>query len=326
MAQKTQIRMARREDLELIEGLLNARMPDLVQQGAADSPTLLRLHRLVDDDSLLLADIDGKVAGVIALDLMQQQLIACYLKPGLLDRAGAKRLILAAEKAALSFGVRRLSLSVQAIAVRFMFALGYDLAGETGAPDEPVALVKSLEDSAANWQRRIFALHRQLGIPDHYGPRRRLKMVPDCSSLQSIGFDIYDREQFLHPAAARAWQEMRDSAANAGVALQVVSAFRGRDYQAGLIQAKLDRGGKIDQILTVSAAPGFSEHHSGRALDLKAPGSAVLEEDFAKTAAYRWLKANARYFGFQETLGPNNPHGIIWEPWHWCYRAGAKSG
>ncbi|MGY6553845.1 MAG: GNAT family N-acetyltransferase [Wenzhouxiangella sp.] len=326
MAQKTLIRMARRDDLGLIEGLMNARVPDLVQREATDSPTLMLLRRLVDDDSLLLADIDGQVAGVIALDLMGQQLIACYLKPGLLDRAGARRLILAAEKLALSFGVRRLSLSVQAIAVRFMFALGYDLVGETGAPDQPVLLEKSLEDSAADWQQRVFALHRQLGISDHYGPRRRLRMIPDCSNLQSIGFDIYDREQFLHPEAAKAWQEMRDGAANAGVALQVVSAFRGRDYQAGLIQAKLDRGGRIDQILTVSAAPGFSEHHSGRALDLKAPGSAVLEEDFARTPAYRWLKANARYFGFQETLGPNNPHGIIWEPWHWCFRAGARSG
>lgn len=325
MAQETRIRTARREDLTLIQGLMTARVPDLVQRPAADSQPMTMLRKLVDDDSLLLAQVNGQVAGVIALDLMQQQLIACYLKPGLLDRAGAKDLILAAEKLALSFGVQHLSLSAQPIAVRFLFALGYDLIGETGASDEPVLLGKSLEHSARDWQRSIFALHRQLGIPEHYGPRRRLKMIPDCSNLQSIGFDIYDREQFLHPEAAKAWQEMRDSAANAGVALQVVSAFRGRDYQAGLIQGKLDRGSKIDRILTVSAAPGFSEHHSGRALDLKAPGSAVLEEDFAKTEAYRWLKANARHFGFDETLGPNNPHGIIWEPWHWCYKSSARS-
>ena len=325
MAQDTRIRAGRHEDLKRIEGLMNASVTNLVQRaaGAELSPGLL--GKLIDENRLLLAEVNGQLAGMIALDLLQRELIAWYMKPELLDRAHARRLILATEKQALGFGVRRLSLSVQPIAVRFLLALGYAQPGETAGSTTPASLFKLLEDSAPDWQRRIFVLHRQLGIPEDYGPRRRLKMIPDCSSLQSIGLDIYAREQFLHPEAAAAWQEMQDSALKAGVVLQVVSAFRGHEYQAGLIQGKLDRGGKIDRILTVSAAPGFSQHHSGRALDLKAPDSGVLEQDFAETHAYRWLKANARYFGFRETLGPDNPHGIIWEPWHWCFGSGVGS-
>lgn len=319
MAQETRIRTARREDLGRIEGLIAARVPDLIQHDPAAMPAVQLLSSLLEDACLLIAEVDAQMAGVIALDLMQQQLIACYLKPDLLDRPSARQLILSAEELALSFGVQRLHLSVQSVAVRFMFALGYDLPDETADGKGPVLLSKSLEASAKDWQRRVFALHRQLGIPKHYGPRRRLKMIDDCATLESIGADIYDREQFLHPEAAAAWRDMRAAAARAGVILQVVSAFRGRDYQASLLQAKLDRGLSMDRILSVSAAPGFSEHHSGRALDLKAPGSAVLEEDFAKTSAYRWLKANARYFGFHETLRADNRHGIVWEPWHWCH-------
>ena len=76
----------------------------------------------------------------------------------------------------------------------------------------------------------------------------------------------------MDPEAANAWFAMRDDAAARDLKLQVVSAYRAVSYQASIIQNKLDKGQKIEDILKVSAAPGFSEHHSGRALDLTTPG------------------------------------------------------
>ena len=49
------------------------------------------------------------------------------------------------------------------------------------------------------------------------------------------------------------------------------------------------------------------------------PGYAGLNEDFAKTAAFRWLKRRAGEFGFWLSYPRGNPHGIAFEPWHWCW-------
>ena len=117
---------------------------------------------------------------------------------------------------------------------------------------------------------------------------------------------------------------MRDTAAASGVDLQIVSAFRSAEYQLGIIQRKLDRGQSVEEILRVSAAPGYSEHHSGRALDLAAPGYAVLEEEFENSPAFAWLCDNARRFGFTLSYTRGNAHAIAYEPWHWCWHPGTK--
>ena len=67
--------------------------------------------------------------------------------------------------------------------------------------------------------------------------------------------------------------------------------------------------------------PGFSEHHTGRALDLSTPGSEPLSEAFDQTAAFDWLNTHARRFEFSMSYPRNNTTGINYEPWHWACRA-----
>ena len=112
---------------------------------------------------------------------------------------------------------------------------------------------------------------------------------------------------------------MRVAAARAGIELQIASAFRSADYQLELLRRKLERGQSMRQILRVSAAPGYSEHHSGRALDLTTPGFKSLEEEFERSAAFAWLSSNAQRFGFSLSYPRANHHGIAFEPWHWCW-------
>ncbi|UXI69899.1 M15 family metallopeptidase [Tahibacter amnicola] len=159
-----------------------------------------------------------------------------------------------------------------------------------------------------------------LGVPADYGDRHGLRVVAEARVLRFIGYDLYDRPQWLAPRAARAWFAMRQAAAVAMVELHVVSAFRSVDYQFGLLQRKLDRGQSMDDILAVSAAPGYSEHHTGRALDLTTPGFAVLEEEFEHSPAFAWLQRHAPGYGFHLSFPRDNPHGIAYEPWHWCWR------
>jgi len=113
---------------------------------------------------------------------------------------------------------------------------------------------------------------------------------------------------------------MRHAAATQDIVLQLVSAYRPVDYQVGIVQRKLDAGIDIEDILKVSAAPGFSEHHSGRAVDLSTPGFQVLEEEFEQSPAFSWLTENASSFGFRLSYPRNNPHGVAYEPWHWYWQ------
>ena len=83
------------------------------------------------------------------------------------------------------------------------------------------------------------------------------------------------------------------------------------------------RGQTVEQILTVNAAPGYSEHHSGNALDIGTPGEAPAEASFETTAAFEWLATHAGKFHFHMSYPRDNIHGIVYEPWHWCYASPA---
>jgi D-alanyl-D-alanine carboxypeptidase len=182
--------------------------------------------------------------------------------------------------------------------------------------------------STPPWRCRDAAQHRRLierafalGVPRDYGRARHLRLQREPARLVSIGSDIHGREQWLQPAAARALATMRKVASRDGVELQVVSAFRSIEYQLGILERKLARGLTMDQILRASAAPGYSEHHSGRCVDFTAPGFAPVEEGFEDAAAFAWLQHNAARFAFALSYPRDNRHGIAYEPWHWCWHA-----
>jgi len=169
------------------------------------------------------------------------------------------------------------------------------------------------------YKQRIADALRNLGIPETVAQNRRQTYHFECDDLVSIGLDLAGREQRSERRAAAQWQAMKSAAFAEGVTLLVVSAFRSFDYQCQIIARKLAAGQSIQQILSVSALPGFSEHHSGRAIDVGAPGCPPLTEAFEATEAYAWLSAHAREFGFSLSYPRGNPHGIMFEPWHWYF-------
>ena len=162
-------------------------------------------------------------------------------------------------------------------------------------------------------------LFQQLGIPEDYAAGCAMPLQQECIALVPTEPDVFGRQPYLAAQACKAWGEMRDAAQNAGVILQLVSAYRSYQYQAELLQRKLDRGVCIDDILKVNAAPGFSEHHSGRALDIGTPGFAHLEEEFESSPAFAWLSRHAGHYGFRLSFPRDNPYGVLYEPWHWYF-------
>lgn len=169
----------------------------------------------------------------------------------------------------------------------------------------------------------IFQLHERLdslGLDaGSYATRTGLALVAEPDRLALAGFDRYRRPLWLHPCAVPAWTSMRAAARRDGVVLEAVSGYRSHDYQLGIFARKLARGLALEDILEVNAAPGYSEHHSGMALDISAPGEPPAEESFEQTVAFDWLRRNAGTHGFCMSYPRDNPHGIVYEPWHWRF-------
>lgn len=167
---------------------------------------------------------------------------------------------------------------------------------------------------------RLEARLGQLGIDgDAYAAGTGLALQPEPAWLAFAGHDRYRRALWLRADAALGWRRLVAAAARDGVVLEAVSGYRSHDYQAGIFERKLARGLAIADILAVNAAPGWSEHHSGLAVDISAPGQPPAEESFEATPAFAWLVARAGGLGFSLSYPRGNPHGIVYEPWHWRY-------
>lgn len=126
----------------------------------------------------------------------------------------------------------------------------------------------------------------------------------------------------LRREAALALGRMQRAAADEGVELQVLSAYRPIALQKRLFfDVKADRNQDARTRARVSAPPGFSEHSTGFAVDLgdaRLPAT-NLSPEFEQTPAYRWLVANANRFHFTLSFPRGNRQGVSYEPWHWRY-------
>jgi D-alanyl-D-alanine carboxypeptidase len=160
-----------------------------------------------------------------------------------------------------------------------------------------------------------------LGLNEvEYGEASGLPLVAEPSVLSYAGRDRYARPLWLTRGAARGWRHMRAAALANDVTIEAISGYRSHAYQLGIFNRKLARGQTVKEILAVNAAPGYSEHHSGCAMDIGAPGEPAAEESFEGTAAFAWLADNAADFGFVMSYPRDNPHGIVYEPWHWRWQ------
>lgn len=169
------------------------------------------------------------------------------------------------------------------------------------------------------YKQRIFEIHKDLGIPENYEHAYGLPLCLEECNLVEIESDIYGRAQWLSPAAASAWRHMKFQAAKEGVILGIVSAFRAVEKQKEIIQRKIESGLGMPEILRICAAPGYSEHHTGKALDLTSAGCEPLSGSFENTEAFLWLTENAAVYSFILSYPKDGKGCISYEPWHWAY-------
>jgi D-alanyl-D-alanine carboxypeptidase len=141
-------------------------------------------------------------------------------------------------------------------------------------------------------------------------PASELKPITNDGSLQ------------LRKAAAQQYKRMSTDARRAGVILVPISGFRTVAQQQHLFfDIKAQRGQDTSKRAEVSAPPGYSEHHTGYAIDIgdgRSPAT-NLSPRFEQTAAFNWLEKNAARYSFELSFPEGNPQGISYEPWHWRF-------
>jgi len=169
--------------------------------------------------------------------------------------------------------------------------------------------------------KALSEIYRELGITESHLKACLLSLhsEPSLSDLKVAAIDFEGKPFVLEVNAEAAFQKMKAAALADQITLMPYSGFRSIMYQKSLIAHHLKNGRVIDEILTTIAIPGYSEHHTGHAIDFHEIGKNSLEEDFEKTESFEWLTKNAGRFHFKMSYPRDNQQGIVYEPWHWFF-------
>lgn len=174
-----------------------------------------------------------------------------------------------------------------------------DLAGTLGDLDK---LSKIDEELLAKYSKVYF-------LNENYIPER-LVQIDDKYILKG------KKDQYLHTDVIDFLENMFDAAADDGIDLKVISAFRSFDEQVELKDQFTQVYGEGAN--TFSADQGYSEHQLGTTIDLTVESVGGTYLSFENTEAYEWLLDNAYKYGFILSY-PEDNEFYIYEPWHWRF-------
>lgn len=136
----------------------------------------------------------------------------------------------------------------------------------------------------------------------------------------------------LQERAAQPWIDLRDTAKKDNIIFNLMDAYRSADEQLEIFLPRLTAAGvplsgiasgrydsQIIQVLSMTAVPGYSRHHTGYTIDLECGNTPGLA--FENTVCFDWLNKNnyenAKKFGwipsYPEGTGQQGPEPEAWE-------------
>lgn len=148
----------------------------------------------------------------------------------------------------------------------------------------------------------------------------------DALSLNSSKYDSVDA---VDRAAYQPLKDLFKAAEEAGVPLELVSAYRSISLQDRLftrsVNSYMSQGYSKQQAIEKAnysrTFSGTSEHNTGLGFDILQKGSYYLTSQFENTAQFKWLMENAENYGFilRYQKDKIDITGIMYEPWHFRY-------
>lgn len=149
----------------------------------------------------------------------------------------------------------------------------------------------------------------------------------DTSYVPDLGTIETDRQ--VDARIVEAATAMLAQGRSEGLNLYVYSAYRDPATQEEVfnnsVGERMNSGQTLIQAYQATceqvALPGESEHASGLALDIGAPGYDDLDERQNDTAEAKWLIEHCADYGFILRYPPEKADitGILYEPWHFRY-------
>lgn len=145
-------------------------------------------------------------------------------------------------------------------------------------------------------------------LNEHYAP----PSLGDIPTEYSYG----GKALSFHGQALPYLESMLEAAAEDGIDLRVISAYRSFGTQAVLKSSyRVTYGSGANAF---SADQGYSEHQLGTTVDLTTPEVGATFANFEKTEAYDWLQRRAYRYGFVLSYPAGNDY-YQFEPWHWRF-------
>ena len=145
-------------------------------------------------------------------------------------------------------------------------------------------------------------------------------------------FKTVQKDMQLQERAATPWQEMQEAAKKDRIYLNLTAAYRSANEQRQIFLERLgisapnyktiangSYDGQINQVLSMTAIPGYSRHHTGYTIDIGCENQPNVA--FENTVCFDWLSAdnykNAKTYGFipsyPEGAGKQGPEPESWE-------------
>jgi D-alanyl-D-alanine carboxypeptidase len=120
------------------------------------------------------------------------------------------------------------------------------------------------------------------------------------------------------PATAEAYHDMLAEMEENNLKVYIVSSYRDIKYQTTLYNNYMKNDSK-ENVDTYSARPGYSEHHTGRALDISQVQNNL--DVFEGSEEAKWVYENCYRYGFivRYKAEQMDVTGYIFEPWHIVY-------
>ncbi|WP_040196513.1 D-Ala-D-Ala carboxypeptidase VanY [Candidatus Soleaferrea massiliensis] len=102
--------------------------------------------------------------------------------------------------------------------------------------------------------------------------------------------------------------------------VNVVSGYRSSEDQYRIVQEKQSET-LLQNVSSLAAAPGYSEHETGMALDLSIYTDMGITHDFLGQGKYHWIRENAYRYGFvlRYPQEKTQTTGYDYEPWHYRF-------
>lgn len=150
-------------------------------------------------------------------------------------------------------------------------------------------------------------------------PENWEKELPITKSKNSLGDDVETES-----AAYEAYLALKSDLEAEGVKIDLDSAFRGVEAQQKIVDDFTKEYGE-DYVKKYVAVPGFSEHHTGLALDLylNIDGKDIIYNEDLVTYPEVWEKIHAKLadhgFILRYLEGKESITGYNYEPWHIRY-------